>query len=154
MKIQMTNIRAPEDLERILIEGAISSGSKSVKNFLSELSIPERLVLAVLKISSVTAGFPMSRLDKKSRRMISESVTGMAFDVERIGDYNEAMATRGGVSIKEINPRSLESKIVPGLYFAGEVLDVDGDTGGYNLQFAFSSGKCAADHLTAHKSAE
>ncbi len=69
--------------------------------------------------------------------------------MKRTGDYDEAMATRGGVSRREVNAKTMESRLVPGLYFAGEVLDVDGDTGGFNLQFAFSSGKLAADAIIA-----
>jgi hypothetical protein len=54
------------------------------------------------------------------------------------------MVTRGGVSLKEVNPKTMESKLIPGLYYAGEVLDIDGDSGGYNLQAAFSTGALAA----------
>ena len=63
------------------------------------------------------------------------------------------MVTRGGVSLSEVNPKTMESRIVPGLYFAGEVFDIDGDTGGYNLQFAFSSGKLAADSMVKKRNA-
>ena len=59
------------------------------------------------------------------------------------GDYNTAVVTQGGVNLKEINPKTMESRLVPGLYFAGEVLDLDADTGGYNLQIAFSTGYAA-----------
>ena len=59
------------------------------------------------------------------------------------GDYNTAVVTQGGVSLAEVNPKTMESKLVPGLYFAGEVLDLDADTGGYNLQLAFTTGHCA-----------
>ena len=61
------------------------------------------------------------------------------FVVEKVGGFNMAMVTAGGVNLEEVNPKTMESKIVPGLYFAGEVLDIDGDTGGYNLQAAFST---------------
>ena len=60
-----------------------------------------------------------------------------------LGKYNQAVVTQGGVSVKEINSKTMESKFVDGLYFAGEVIDVDGFTGGFNLQFAFSSGYVA-----------
>ena len=62
------------------------------------------------------------------------------FIVEKVGGFNMAMVTAGGVSQDEVNPKTMESKLIPGLYFAGEVLDIDGDTGGYNLQAAFSTG--------------
>jgi len=67
--------------------------------------------------------------------------------VQSIGDYNIAMVTRGGVSTSEINSKTMESKIIDNLYFVGEVLDIDGDTGGYNIQAAFSTGKLAGDSI-------
>lgn len=152
IRVQLTDYGRPDEFEEILIEGSLIAGNKSVKNYISDQSIPERIVTAIMASTSIAIDMTMSHLDKKSRRMLAELVTGMPFIVERLGDYNEAMATRGGISIAEVNPKSMESKIVPGLYFAGEVLDVDGDTGGYNIQFAFSSGKCAADHIVSKHS--
>lgn len=61
--------------------------------------------------------------------------------------YNEAIITKGGVSVKDINPKTMESKIVPGIYFAGEVLDIDALTGGYNLQVAWSTGYLAGSSI-------
>ena len=65
------------------------------------------------------------------------------FTLTGTGDYNTAVVTQGGVDTKEINPKTMESRLVPGLYFAGEVLNLDADTGGYNLQIAFSTGYAA-----------
>ena len=67
----------------------------------------------------------------------------MEFTLDGTGDYNTAVVTQGGVETTEINPKTMESKLVPGLYFAGEVLNLDADTGGYNLQIAFSTGYAA-----------
>jgi hypothetical protein len=64
--------------------------------------------------------------------------------VSKLGDYNVAMVTRGGASLKDVNPKTMQSRRVKGLYLIGELLDVDGDTGGYNLQAAFSTAKLAA----------
>jgi predicted flavoprotein YhiN len=68
------------------------------------------------------------------------------FRIQKLGGYEAAMVTAGGVSLSEINLKSMESTRYPNLFFAGEVLDVDGDTGGYNLQFAFSSGHLVSQH--------
>jgi hypothetical protein len=73
--------------------------------------------------------------------------TELPLRVERLGDFAVAMATRGGIALEQVNAKTMESKIVPGLFFAGEVLDIDGDTGGYNLQAAFSTGYCAAEGI-------
>jgi predicted flavoprotein YhiN len=67
----------------------------------------------------------------------------LEFTLVGTGDYNTAIVTQGGVLTKEINPKTMESRLVPGLYFVGEVLDLDADTGGYNLQIAFSTGYAA-----------
>jgi predicted Rossmann fold flavoprotein len=73
----------------------------------------------------------------------------LLLDIEGTRGYREAMVTAGGVSLKEIDPRTMQSKLVRGLYFAGEVMDIDGDTGGYNLQAAFSTGVLAGRHAAA-----
>ncbi|HEY1406670.1 MAG TPA: aminoacetone oxidase family FAD-binding enzyme, partial [Spirochaetota bacterium] len=148
IKIQMTETRQPDELEKILIDAAAESGGRSVRNIITSHAIPDRVAAAVMNAAKLPVDFPLSRLDKRKRRFIAECVTGMPLEVEKLGDYNEAMATRGGVDLREVNPRSMESRLVPGLFFGGEVLDVDGDTGGFNLQFAFSSGRAAADHMT------
>ena len=71
---------------------------------------------------------------------------GVKLHVTGYGGWNEAIVTSGGVSIKEINPSSMESKLVNGLYFAGEIIDVDANTGGYNLQIAYSTGWLAGEN--------
>jgi hypothetical protein len=73
--------------------------------------------------------------------------TEFPLTVATLGDYTIAMATRGGVALDEVNAKTMESTIIPGLFFAGEVLDIDGDTGGYNLQAAFSTGYLAAQGI-------
>jgi hypothetical protein len=69
------------------------------------------------------------------------------FQVSSLGSFDMAMVTAGGVDLAQINPGTMESRLVPGLFFAGEVLDMDGDTGGYNLQAAFSTGALAASGM-------
>ena len=84
----------------------------------------------------------MSRINKKSKNRLVESIKRFTFE---INDFNKDLAkvTVGGIDIKNINPKSMESKTIPNLYFAGEVLDLDGPTGGYNLKIAFSTGYLA-----------
>lgn len=140
---------SPEEFESLLDAAADAEGAITLKIFLSRLLVPERLALAAARFSGVDTATKLSQLDRKGRRSLVANFTALPFVVERTGDYSEAMATRGGLSLREVNGKTMESKLVPGLYFAGEVLDVDGDTGGYNLQFAFSSGKLAADAIIA-----
>jgi len=71
----------------------------------------------------------------------------LRFNVEKLGGYREAVITRGGVNVKEINPMTMESKLMSGLYFAGEVLDLDALTGGFNLQIAWTTGYAAGSGI-------
>ena len=83
-------------------------------------------------------------LTRARREALGRLACACAFEVARLGGLDTAMATAGGVDLSEVNPKTLESRLAPGLFFAGEVLDIDGDTGGYNLQAAFSTGALAA----------
>jgi predicted Rossmann fold flavoprotein len=121
-----------------------ASGTRQVKTVLSGLPLPERLVKRLLELTGSAPDLTCSQLPGKVRQEIIASLTGFPFTVLRLGGFGEAMVTRGGVSLREINPKTMESKITPGLYIIGELLDIDGDTGGYNLQAAFSSGMLAA----------
>ena len=88
-----------------------------------------------------------SQLDKSKRKKLTELISDYPFKVKRLGGFHMAMVTKGGISTGEINMKTMESKIIPHLYFAGEVIDYDGDTGGFNIQAAFSTGKSAADAI-------
>ncbi len=121
-----------------------ASGTRQVKTVLSGLPLPERLVKRLLELAGVAPDLTCSQLPRRVRLEIIASLTGHSFTVLRLGGFGEAMVTRGGVALRDINPKTMESKIAPGLYIIGELLDIDGDTGGYNLQAAFSSGMLAA----------
>ncbi|MEG2200498.1 MAG: NAD(P)/FAD-dependent oxidoreductase, partial [Anaerovorax sp.] len=88
-----------------------------------------------------------SQLSGTNLKEMVHLLTADRFSISGLGGYGTAMVTSGGVSLKEVNLKTLESKLCPHLYFAGEVLDVDGDTGGYNLQFAFSCAYLVAQSL-------
>ena len=105
--------------------------------------IPERFVRRVMEIAGIDEGVTCAHLTKESRNRLAEAFCDCKLTIAALGGINEAMVTRGGVSLKEINPKTMESKLCKGLYFAGEVMDIDGDTGGYNLQAAFSTGYAA-----------
>jgi len=119
-------------------------GGRRIKNIVSEL-LPERLAPAVLLKAGVPANTGCSQVTSPQRQAIARTLKGLAFDVERVGPLAEAMVTAGGVALAEVDPRTMQSRIVRGLYFCGEVLDLDADTGGYNLQAAFSTGYLAGE---------
>ena len=121
----------------------LASSKKLVKSALLQYDIPERLVQELLTIAGVPEGLTCAHLPASLRAQLITVVTDFPLTVAALGNYSVAMVTRGGVALPEVNQKTMESRIVPGLYFAGEVLDIDGDTGGYNLQAAFSTGRCA-----------
>jgi len=109
--------------------------------------LPERLADAVLAEAEVSTGAVLSQLNKKNLLYLFTLLCEFPMCIKSAGNFDEAMVTAGGVDCREIEPRSMESKLYKGLYFIGEVLDVDGESGGYNLQFAFSSAYAAAQNI-------
>ena len=145
--VRLVGFDKKDDFERDLLRIAAAHGKWTVKTCMAGYKVPQRLFDRAFDALGIPLEYASSSLDKKTRALIVDNFMEFPFTVERLGDYNEAMVTRGGVSLAEVNPSTLASRIVPRLYFAGEVLDVDGDTGGYNLQFAFSSGALAAKDI-------
>lgn len=140
------------DIEEKFIHQLRGHGSKSLKNCMAEIGLPVTLAETLLECLSISGRIKGASVDKGTRRIILNSLLGHPFEVERAGGFNEAMATRGGISLENINRKTMESRLVPGLYFAGEVMDVDGDTGGYNLQHAFSSAALAGRSISVSMS--
>lgn len=115
-----------------------------VGTILAKYPIPERLNRKLLKISGIPDDHKCAHFSAAQRTALVTNCTEFPLTVAALGDYRIAMVTRGGIALDSVNAKTMESKLVPGLFFAGEVLDIDGDTGGYNLQAAFSTGYLAA----------
>lgn len=114
-------------------------------NSLDEL-LPKALIPVVIKLSGVEAHKPVNQISKEERSAFVKTIKDICLHGVGFRPIDEAIITSGGVDVKEINPSTMESKIVGGLYFAGEVIDVDAYTGGFNLQIAFSTGYLAGDN--------
>jgi hypothetical protein len=127
-----------------------------VGTILAGYPIPERLNRKLLKLSDIPDDLKCDHFSAAQRSHLIANCTEFPLTVEAPGGFSVAMATRGGVSLDGVDQKTMESKIIPGLYFAGEVLDIDGDTGGYNIQAAFSTGILAARSIarTAGKVSE
>ncbi len=123
-------------------------GKKSVHNLVDEL-LPHSLAVAVCEACLIEPEMQASRLPASTRDRLLEEFTALPLTVTGSEGMARAMVTRGGVALDGVNPATLESRQVRGLFFAGEALDLDGPCGGYNLQWAFSSG-----HLAGHAAAE
>lgn len=131
-----------EVLEQRIIRECQTYHNKSISNMLKEL-LPKSLIEVVLNYAQISASKICSNLTKEERAKLINTLKGFNFKVKKLRPIEEAIVTSGGVCVKEINPKTMESKLVKGLFFCGEVIDVDAFTGGYNLQIAFSTGYLA-----------
>ena len=115
------------------------------KNFINALDslLPKKLVPVIVKLSRIPMATKVNQITREQREYLVHLLKNLSLTVTGFRPVEEAIITRGGVSVKEINPSTMESKLVKGLYFAGEVIDVDAYTGGFNLQIAFSTGYLA-----------
>jgi len=118
--------------------------SWQISTLLAAYPIPERLNRKLLNVSGIPDDLTCNHFSAEQRSCLITNCTQFPLTVEAPGGFSVAMVTRGGIALDGVNLKTMESKIIPGLYFAGEVLDIDGDTGGYNLQAAFSTGFLAA----------
>jgi predicted Rossmann fold flavoprotein len=143
-EIDLKPALTPEQLDSRLLREFKAGTNKSLKNILKEL-LPQRLIAYFLQITDIAPLIKANQVTSMQRRALIRLLKGWRLDITRPRPIQEAMITRGGVSLKEINPRTMESRLVKGLYFAGEIIDVDADTGGFNLQAAFSTGYLAGE---------
>jgi len=130
--------------ERILRE-INNNGKLSYKSILKEL-LPEKMISFFIKKTHIPEDAKIANITKEQRETIVRNLKDLTFTITGTRSFDEAIVTSGGVQLSHIDPRTMESKKIKNLYFAGEVLDIDGDTGGFNLQAAFSTGYVAGDN--------
>ena len=131
-----------EELDARILRDFEEAKNKQFRNALDKL-LPQRLIRVIIGLCGIPEEKQVNSVTKQERAVLVEVLKGMEMHIKKTGGFNEAVITRGGISVKEVNPSTMESKLVVGLYFAGEVLDVDALTGGYNLQIAWSTGYLA-----------
>ena len=119
-------------------------GAKAVSSML-RASLPQGLVQELCRVADVPSATPCAHLGRAHRDALAELLTEWPLTVTRTEGFERAMVTRGGVKLKEVDPRTMASRLAEGLYFAGEVLDLDGPCGGFHLQMAFSTGYLAGE---------
>ena len=132
----------PETLDKRLQRDFMAFARKQFKNSLGEL-LPAKLIPVVIRLSGIAPEKPVHQISRDERRQLVELLQNLCFTIRGTRPVAEAVVTAGGVAVKELQPKTMESRLVGGLYFAGEILDVDGYTGGFNLQAAFSTGYVA-----------
>lgn len=133
---------SPEQVEKRVLADFEAAHNRSFHNALDGL-LPKRLIPVLVALSGIPSEKKVHQVSKAERKCLCRLLKGLPVTVAGLRGYAEAVVTKGGVSVKEVNPKTMESKLVPGVYFAGEVLDLDALTGGYNLQIAWSTGRLA-----------
>lgn len=129
----------PEKLHNRILRDFGENQNKNIENVLKSL-LPRDLILYVLEVANIDKDKKVNQITREERENLVETIKNFELKFDSLDDINRAIITSGGVDISEIEPRTMESKKVPGLYFIGEVLDLDGLTGGFNIQIANSTG--------------
>lgn len=135
-----------EQLDARILREFEDGKNRQFKNIIPAF-FPAKLVPVMLDLSKIAPDKKVNEITKEERQHFLRCMKELELTITGLRGYNEAIITKGGVSVKEINPTTMESKKVPGLYFIGEVLDLDAVTGGFNLQIAWSTAAAAAVHV-------
>lgn len=147
LDINLKPALSPETLDKRLQKDFDLYSKKQLINGMKDL-LPNRLIPLIIELSGIDHQKSINQISKEERQQLGYMLQHMPLTVKGLRPVEEAIVTAGGISLKEFNPKTMESKLVKGLYGAGEVLDIDAFTGGYNLQAAFSTGYVAAMHIT------
>lgn len=131
-----------EKLHRRIVRDFEAAPNVSLQNALGGL-LPKSLIPVVIRRMGADSRKPVNQITREERERLVQQVKELTFTVDSLRGWNEAIITRGGVSVREVNPSTMESRLVDHLYFAGEMLDIDALTGGFNLQIAWSTGYLA-----------
>lgn len=135
-----------EKLDKRILRDFELYKNKQINNGLIEL-LPQKLIPIIIREASIDERTFVHQITRGERYKIIDNIKALSLTFEKLRPIKEAVVTSGGVSVKEIEPSTLESKLMPGLFFAGEIIDVDGLTGGYNLQIAYSTGYLAGNNV-------
>ena len=135
-----------EQLDQRVLRDFEENINKQFKNAIQKL-FPSKMIPVILALSSIDAEKKVNTISKEERQEFVNLIKNFTLTIRGVRDFNEAIITQGGVNVKEINPSTMESKIIQNLYFVGEVLDLDALTGGFNLQIAWSTGYAAGNSI-------
>ncbi|MFZ2310329.1 MAG: NAD(P)/FAD-dependent oxidoreductase [Patescibacteria group bacterium] len=144
LKIDFLPSYSKEDLDEHLRYTFSRQGTKLFKNVLADL-VPPKLQFSLGEILNIDHNKTASVITREERLLLVNFLKYLTLKVQSIGGFDKAMITRGGIALNEVNPKNMQSKIIPNLFLAGEVLDLDGPSGGYNLQICWSTGHVAGE---------
>lgn len=142
LKIDFKPALSEEKLDERILRDFSELKNKQFKNSLDKL-LPQKLIPIIIEKSQIDPNKKVNEIKKQERKNLIKILKNFELTISNFRPIEEAIITSGGINIKEINPKTMESKIVKGLYFAGEIIDVDSYTGGFNLQIAYSTGYTA-----------
>lgn len=150
LNIDLKPALSPKKLSQRLQRDFQKYSGKHLKNALDDL-LPHKMIPVVLDLSGLDIHKQVDQITRQERELLVQTFKHIRLTVLQTRPLNEAIITSGGINTKEINPSTMESKLIKGLYFAGEIIDVDALTGGYNLQIAFSTGYLSGTNSTGSK---
>ena len=142
LSIDLKPALAEEKLDTRILRDFEVNKNKEIKNSLNEL-LPQKLIMPIINLLEIDEYKKVNSITKEERTKLVKLLKNFRITIAGFRPIEEAIITAGGISIKEINPKTMESKLIQGLYFAGEIIDVDAYTGGFNLQIAYSTGYTA-----------
>lgn len=145
IEINLKPALTPDVLDKRVQKDFDLYSKKQLTNGMKDL-LPQNLIPVVIRLAELDPAKPVNQITRDERQRLCHVLQHMTLTVKGLRPVEEAIVTAGGLSLKEFNPKTMESKLIQGLYGAGEVLDIDAFTGGYNLQAAFSTGYVAAMH--------
>lgn len=146
LHIDLKPALTPEKLDERILRDFDQLKNKQFKNSLDKL-LPQKMINTIIDISGINPEKKINEITKQERRNLVNLLKDFELTIKDFRPIEEAIITSGGINIKEVNPKTMESKIINGLYFAGEILDVDSYTGGFNLQIAYSTGYTAGKNV-------
>jgi predicted Rossmann fold flavoprotein len=135
-----------EQLDKRILRDFEECKNKELINSLGKL-LPSKLISVIISLAKIDPHTKVNAITKAQRTALVNTLKAMPLTVTGLRPFSEAIITSGGVSVKEIDPKTMGSKLISGLYFAGEIIDVDAFTGGFNLQIAFSTGFLAGNSI-------
>lgn len=145
LQIDLKPALSEEVLDKRIVKDFTEFKNKQFKNSLDEL-LPKKMIEQVIYLSNIPEEKRVNEITKEERHTLVQLLKKFTVTIKEFGNIEEAIVTAGGVDVKEVNSSTMESKLVKGLYFAGEILDVDAYTGGFNLQIAYSTGYTAGNN--------
>lgn len=144
MTLDLKPALTPEQLDQRILRDFDANPNKSFKNVIADL-FPAKLTPVMIALSGINPDKKVHDISREERQNLVRLIKNLEMTITGLRDYREAIITKGGVSVKEINPSTMESRLIKGLYFIGEVLDLDAVTGGFNLQIAWSTAYAAGN---------